>query len=171
MLGAHPLQQRRIARTPSPEAEVAPDEDRGRVQRIDEDVADEVLGGQRGERAIEGEHQRRVEVKLAEQLDLALGRDDVLGAQLGPEHFERVAVEGDRHGSCADRPGVLAHPLDHGAVPDVNTVELADRDDGAAEVGRHLGRVAEDDHADSPWGRWVRSHHRPNTGSTSGMKR
>src|SRR5690606_35737124 len=94
----------------------------------------------------------------------------VLGAQFRAQDLERVAIEGHSDGFGIHGSRVLMHPLDHRTVSQVHAVELADRHHAGPEVGGHLGRIAEDDHACSAVGGWARSHHRPNTGSTRGMK-
>ena len=108
--------------------------------------------------------------------------DQALGADLGPQQCERIAVERDRDDAGAARRGIHSRPIDHRAVTRVHAVELADRHDRGPEAGRHLGGIAEDDHgataadgasavADGSTGRCVISHHRPKNGSTSGTKR
>ena len=72
--------------------------------------------------------------------------DQVLGAQLGPQQRERIAVERDRDDAGAAGRGIHPRPVDHRAVAGVHAVELADRDDRRAEARRHLAGIAEDDH-------------------------
>src|SRR5690606_31404339 len=162
-------QQLGVALAAASEAEVAADEHSHDPQRVDQDATHELLGIEGGERAVEREHERGIQPEFAQQLDLALGRHDVLGADLGAQDLQRVAVEGHRDGSGVRRARVLLHPLEHGLVPDVHAVELPDRDHARSEAGGHLVRVAEHDHAIAAFGGCARSHQRPNTGSTSGM--
>ena len=48
--------------------------------------------------------------------------------------------------SCAAGGGVHPGPVYHGAMPGVDAVELADRDDRRTEMRGHLGGVAKDHH-------------------------
>ena len=148
----------------------------------DEHVLDELARGQVRELLVEAEHERRVDAGLGEQLQLLVHADEVLGADLGPQQRERVAVEGDRDDAGAAGRGIHSRTVDHRAVAGVHAVELADRDDRRAVARGHLGRIAEDDHGataaaaasvavDGSAGRWVISHHSPKNGSTSGTKR
>ena len=112
----------------------------------DEHVLDELARGQVRELLVESEHERRVDAGLGEQLQLLVDADEVLGADLGPQQRQRVAVERDRDDAGAAGGGIHPRPIDHRAVAGVHAVELADRDDRRAEARGHLGRVAEDDH-------------------------
>ena len=58
--------------------------------------------------------------------------------------------------------GDLPRPGQHPAVPEVDAVEVADRHDGAAQVGRHLGERTPDLH-----GRKPRAHTNTATGRAS----
>ena len=66
---------------------------------------------------------------------------------LRAQNRHRVRVKGDRHDPLdAELPGDLTGSLDHMLVTEVDTVEVADRDDSATEVGRHLAQRAPDPH-------------------------
>src|SRR5690606_13677245 len=116
-----------------------------------------------------GEYQRGIEAEFSEQFQLALETRQVLRAQVRTQQREGVAVEGDRNRAGAGFLGISLEPLHDSAVTGVHTIELADGDGRAAEICRHLCRVAEDDHAVTSAGRCVRSHQMPNTGSIKGM--
>ena len=109
-----------------------------------------------------------------------------VGALVGCEQRERVAVEGDDRRLQPLGLGDLAEPADDGAVALVHAVELADRHGRRAEARGHAGEALEGLHAAPPsampaddgapapsarTGRCVASHHMPSTGSTSGMYR
>jgi hypothetical protein len=160
-----------------PEAEVGPDHHDAGVQGVDEDAPHELLGGLLAERAVEREHDGGVDPGLREPLHLLGVADEGWRARLGPEHAERMAVEGDD----GRREAVTArHRLelcDHAAVPGVHAVELADRDGARAEVGRHRGEGVEEPHdyaaaasATTRRGRREYSQIMPSTGSTRGTK-
>ena len=66
---------------------------------------------------------------------------------LGPEDGHRVRVEGDRDDPLPVAVGQLAGPAYDVAVAEVDTVEVADDDDGATEVGGHVVQGTPDSHA------------------------
>ena len=135
-----------VARTASAEAEVVSDEHRADAERADEHVLHELSRRQVRELLVEAEHERRIDARLAEELELLMHADEVLGADLGPQQRERIAVERDGDDSGAAGGGIHPRPVEHRAMAGVHAVELADRDDRGAETRRHLRRVAEDDH-------------------------
>ena len=137
---------------------------------------------ERRERFVEAQHERRVDARLGEELRASASTPmRSSGQSSGRRRLSglRSNVTATTRAPCG---GIHLRPLEHGAVPRVHAVELADRDDRRAEVGGHLGRVAEDDHdvtaaaaasvvSRSSTGGCVTSHHRPKNGSTSGMNR
>ena len=64
-------------------------------ERVDEHPFDELGGRHRRERAVERQHQRRVDARRREQLELLANAHERVGALVGCEQRERVAVEGD----------------------------------------------------------------------------
>ena len=54
-----------------------------------------------------------------------------LGADSGPDHLGRVAVEGDEGGGEPPLGGLLPDEAEEGLVAEVDAVEGADRDHGA----------------------------------------
>ncbi len=160
-----------------PEAEVLTDQDSRHLQRTDEDVDDEILRAAGGHLLVEREHERRVEPEAAQQLELALDRDDVLGTAIRPDDCQRIAVEGHGDRAAPGGGGGFLQPFDDRTMTRVDTIELADGDGARAESAGNLLRAAEDDHActsagiAASTGRCVRSHQIPNTGRTSGMNR
>ena len=69
---------------------------------------------------------------------------------LGAQHRHRVRVEGHRHQRQPAFVGDLAGPVDDPLVAAVDAVEVADDDDGAAEVGRHRVEGTPDLHDEQP---------------------
>ena len=69
---------------------------------------------------------------------------------LGPQHRHRVRVEGHRDQRQPAFVGDLAGPIDDPLVAAVDAVEVADDDDGAAEVGRHRVEGSPDLHDEQP---------------------
>ena len=145
-------------------------------------MLDERAGLQAREGCVERQHECRVDTGVGELGELLIDARQWLRAQLGTQQAERIAVEGD-----GDDAGIRlgrrdARTIDHGAMPGVHAVELADRDDARAESGWNLFGRTEDDHqldpstagsgcgSGTPW-RWVTSHHTPTNGSTSGTQK
>ena len=180
-------------------AEVAADEHGLRVEGVDEHALDELGGGHRCQGAIEREQHGRVDARAAEQLELLAHAHERVGALLGGEQRERVAVERDDHGAQVVGGRDRADAVDHGAMAAVHAVELADGHGARAEARGHRvealvrlhaasapfaaafppaasarlepGAASGRDAAASEPGRCVASHHMPSTGSTSGMNR
>ena len=158
-----------------------PDHDGANAQRIHQHALDELAGGQVRQLLVETQHERRVDPGFSEQLHLLVHADQVFGAQFRAQQGERVAVERDRHDARIAGRGIHASPVEHGTVPRVHAVELADRDNRRAEVRGHFRRVAEDDHDATAVdtasvvvgvaGRCVASHQMPKNGSTRGTNR
>src|SRR5690606_22241028 len=174
-------QDLRVAGTSAAEAEVLAHEHRLRTQGADEDALDELPRREVGERAIEPQHERRVDAGLSEQPQLLSHAHEVFRAHFGSQQAERVAVAGDGDDLRAAGGGIHPGALEDRPEAGVHAVELADRDHGRTESGRDLPRLTEDDHvataraASASWasraGGWVISHHRPRNGRTSGMNR
>ncbi len=169
---AVPLPQPReeigVAGAAGTEPEVASDEHGAGSERVDQHLADELLGRLRGARLVEGQQERGIHSRTVEQLELLVRADHVRRAPVRAEDAQRVAVEGD--GDDLSPVGRLDPcTVDHGPVAGVHAVEFADRDDRGTEPRRHVRRIAEDDHDAVP--RCRISHHRPRNGSTSGMNR
>ena len=120
-------QQRRVARRPMPEAEVLPHRHvRGR-QPGHEHLVDERLGGLVGEPFVERNHHELLHAELGDQLGLGLEAGQQLGRGLGPDHAQRMGLEGE-HGIAA---------ADDLAVPDMHTIEFAHGN--APGAGLNLG--------------------------------
>ena len=109
-------------------------------------MLDELACTEVGQRAVEGQHQRRVHARIGEEAQLLVDPDQARGAQLGPQQRQRVAVERDGDDARAGGLGIHPCPVDDRAVPRVDAVELADRDDGRAEARGHVAGIPEDDH-------------------------
>ena len=133
---------------------------------------------------VEAEDEGRIHPGLGEQAELLVDAGERLGAELGAQQAQRVAVERDGHHLGARVGRGDAGAVDHRPVPGVHAVELADRDDARSEAGRHLRRVVEDDHqldlpvasapasvASSLVRPELRSHHSPTKGSARGTQK
>src|SRR5690606_28337633 len=99
------LEQRDIALAPVSEAEVGPDADRPRMERLDQHPLDEVLRRELAEGAVEGEHYGGGQAASREELELLVVAHQGRGALLRRHDAQRVAVEGEggRHERVAPR--------------------------------------------------------------------
>ena len=120
---------------------VGADHDGARVQHVDEDALHEALGRPLGQLRGERHDQRGVQAGGRHQVQPLVQAGDQLGRAVREEHLHRVRVEGDRHGRGGQRAGALHDAGQHGAVPGVHTVEVAQGHDSARQVGRDVVQV------------------------------
>jgi hypothetical protein len=123
------------------EPEVLPYHDGGGVEPFGQDDANELIRAEPGEFQVEREHEDRVGAQARQELGAASRRGQQRRMRAGPDHLVRVRVEGDRHHRQLPVVGDLAGPLHDALVASVHAVELADRRDARAPVGRHLGQA------------------------------
>ena len=105
-----------------------------------EHLGDELLGVHRGELGAELEHQHRVGAGVGEQRLALVERGQAERRHVGLEEADRVRVEGrDDH-----RPplveGARDRAADHRLVAEVESVEIAERDDAPLEADRGCRR-------------------------------
>jgi hypothetical protein len=159
----------------NPETEITADEHNFRVQRVDQDARDELLGRLVGECPVERHHEGGVDPCRREEFELSLGADEGGGAAARRQEFEWMAVE--RHDDALEVVAGrdIEQLPDDGPVARVNAVELADGHGGTSPLDRYGGEVGEDLHdaLSSPAraGLCARSQSMPSTGRTRGMKR
>jgi hypothetical protein len=108
------------------------------VQPVDEHAGDEVLRGPGGHVAVEGQREHVVDAALLEQLGAHLDGGQRRRRVLGTQHRHRVRVEGHRDHREPALVRDLPRAGEHVAVTEVDAVEVADDDDRAAQVGRHV---------------------------------
>ena len=128
---------------------IEPDGRAADAEPADQDARDEVLCARRGERPVEGEHQRTGQAGGREQAQLG-SRIGQAEYRIGrAQHVARMRLErhGDRRG--AERARARGRGVDHGAMAAMHAVEIADRRDGAVQRGRR--RIVM--HDDEGWGR------------------
>ena len=128
--------------------EIEADGDALHREPADEDARDEILGGKRGERLVEREHQRAVEPARREQPQLGRFVGEPEQRAVRAQEPPRMRLERQRDRRAAERFGATHRGGDHGAMTAVHAVEIADRDDAAFERGQGRGIVA--DHEERP---------------------
>ena len=116
------------------EREILTGDDAGDPQRAFEPLGDEVLRGQRREVAVEMEHDHRVCAGLGEQAFALVERGQAEGGCIGAEMADRVGIEGrdERGATLGLCPGDRAP--DHRLVAEMESVEIAERDDSAGKM-------------------------------------
>ena len=88
--------------------------------------------------AVERDDEHVVGARLAQQVAPGGERAQHRRRVLGAEHGHRMGVEGDRDQGEAALVGGLPGAVDDRAMTAVDAVEVADGDDGGAEVARHV---------------------------------
>ena len=76
---------------------------------------------------VEAEDVEDLDPEIAEELDLAPQRGQAGGGTVRMQHLARVWLEGDDAEGCSQLAGECARRVEHGPVPAVNPVEIADR--------------------------------------------
>ena len=139
---------------------------------VDEYLPDELFRRQGGELRGERQHHGDGDPHLGEQLGLLGGADERRGNAIRADDAERVAIEGDDRGHQPRGIRPLAQLGEDAAMPEMDAVELADRDRRRSEIGRNGGETVVELHRrTSATTRLRRSQSRPSTGSTSGTSR
>ena len=133
------------------EMEIEPDGRAANAEPADQDSRDELLGRQRGEIGIEGEHQRAIEARGGEQAKLR-GLVGETKHRIGrPQQLARVRLERDGDCRSVEFSRACNCRIDHRAVAAVHAVEIADRRDRATKLrdtrrviaGTSMGLVGE----------------------------
>ena len=107
------------------------------VQLVDERRTSELFGRERGELAVERQHQRDVEAGLLEEPEALLDRREHARRLVRREHLERVRVE--RDDARTARPsafGLDEHAVEQHAVTVVHAVEHPDGRNRRPRLGR-----------------------------------
>ena len=144
MLRAQPGQCRDIARPFDPEGEVVAADDTRRADAPGQPLGAEALRGLGRQRMIEGQHHRAVDAERLEQVQPLPDPGERERWRVGAEQPRRVRVEGRNQGRTTLGPRLGQRPPDHRLVPEVKAVEVAERDDAAAQ---RIGHDAPSDDA------------------------
>src|SRR5690606_27786610 len=172
VLCAQIAQHRSIASPLAAETEIAPREHEARFQSIHEHPLHEVVGFEVGELLVEGQHEGRVDAGCRQQFALLRVAHEGGRAERGRKQRQRMPVEGHDGRRQTAFGGMLLQQCEHGTVPGVHAVELADRDGTRPEAGRHGVDPGEELHQCPIAARArERNHAIPSTGSASGTKR
>ena len=145
VLAAQPVQQRVVALAARAEAEIVADQHVARAQPAHQYLLDEGLRRLAGQALVEAQHHDflRAAVLQFGQL-VAQGADarrrEFGSALLAGEPVPRVRLEGQHAGAQRAVPGLVGQQCQHGLVPAVHAVEVADGHGAWRPVG--LGRKA-----------------------------
>src|SRR5262249_13875858 len=96
---------------------------------------DEKLGSERRELAREALHVKTLQAARSEQLEFLAQRRQTSRRVLRREKFARMRLEGQRAALQAAAPRFGADLLDHGLVPKMHAVEVADRQRDRGKFG------------------------------------
>ena len=101
-------------------------------EALDQDALDEFVGGEARERRVKGQHDGAVEPGRGQQPQFSRPRDSWNNGSPG---LKKARGCGSKVSAAAGRPSALARlrSRDHRLVAAVHAVEIADRDDGAAQ--------------------------------------
>ena len=115
------------------EGEILAGDHARRADLLGQQLGDEILGGGRGELRVELEHQHRVGPGVGEQSLALVEGGQAKGRRVGLEMAHRVRIEGRDHHRAALVKAARDRPPDHRLVAQMKAVEIAERDDAAAE--------------------------------------
>ena len=132
-LAAQLRQERDVTGGPVAEPEVAPHHHVTRVQGVGQDPGGEPLRRLGGQLRGELDDQHPADPLGLEDLEPVRHRREQQRGHVGPDHRQRVRVEGDRH---RKQPiaGLRHRPVDQDPVTAVHSVERPDGDGGRREV-------------------------------------
>ncbi len=139
-------QERDVAGSPVAEPEVAPDHHMTRIQGVSQDPGGEPLRGFSSQLRRELDDEHAADPLALEHLEPMSHRREKQGGHVGPDHRQRVRVEGHRNGK---QPiARLRHrAVDQDPVTAVHSVERPDGDGGPGKVRGDLLAPAPHMHA------------------------
>ena len=127
------------------ESKILPDADTARIERVNQESLDELLGGKLPELFVEILNQEDVHPRPADELRLLIQRGNRDRRPLRRNPAEWMGIKGDDHGLGAKRLGSFADSGENGPVPPVDAIKIADRDDTRSR-GRHIGQALNNVH-------------------------
>ena len=141
-------QQRDAARTAAPETKILAHHHRRRREALGEQLH-ELLAGELTQLLVEAQHAHVVQVRTLEHPPaLAKIREPRRRILRRREVLARQRLEGQHHRRLRELLREPAGARDQRAVPQVNAVEAADRDGGAAMFGLQALQAADEFHGD-----------------------
>ena len=111
-----------------------------------QEVADEILRLEIGQRAVEGQHHHEGSTQGLDDALLELRRGQAEDRHGGLEEAARVRLEGDDAPGNAEALGFGAGDIEEFLVAPVNAVEVADRDNGTPQLRRHRAFAGDQTH-------------------------
>src|SRR4051812_30279341 len=142
LLAAERLEEGRRALATAAEVEIVTDDDAGCTELLPEQALDEIGGGRTGKAGVEAAHESTVEPELAKDRELCRLGGEAEQGLLRREELARMRLERQDRRRRVPRPGLLDGDLDQRPMAAVDAVEIADRQDRAAQGRRHGVAVA-----------------------------
>jgi len=115
-----------VTSAPGAKTEVVADQEPLHRQTVAKNMCDEVVGRQLRERVVEAAHVHARYSTMTQQFEFLAQRGQARGCLVRGEKFLRLRLEGHHCGQQAARPRRLGEPRDHGAMPEMDAVEIAD---------------------------------------------
>src|SRR5579863_3471670 len=140
------LQERGVAAALVAEMEVVPDDYVAGAKPLDQEAADEILSTHLRERSIEMQHGQQIDAQGFDAVRLGAERRQPKRWRLGMKILNGMRLEGHERQRCAHATRGLAGEIDDRAMTQVDAVEIADGDHGAAVGCGGLGRMAKNAH-------------------------
>lgn len=130
------------------EAEVDTSGNRAHTQPSDQEIAHESFRFEAGESPVERQHAKQFDAERAQPLRFGAKGSKARRRSRGVEDFTRMRLEGDHPKWRGVRARKTPRRFEHGAMTEVDAVEIADRDRGPAGRRRQLREPS--DHAHAP---------------------
>jgi len=144
---AHPREQGQVAALAASKREMLAQVRLRRAETLAEKATHEVLRLGQGEVPREGDDEEGLDAEGLDRFLFLPEGLDLPGGVVRAQDRERVRIERDRDRGPANRLRAGRDGLEDPAVPQVNTVEIADRDDSPAREIRGSQGIADDAHA------------------------
>jgi len=142
LLAAERLEEGRRALAALAEVEIVTDDDTGCTEFLPEQSLDESGRRRAGKAGVEAAHEGTVEPELAKDRELRRLGGEAEQGLLRREELARMRLEGQDGRRRAPRPGLPDRDRDQRPMAAVDAVEIADRQDRAAQGRRHGVAVA-----------------------------
>ena len=148
--GAFALQQGDRAAAPLAKGEIAAGDHAGGAKLAGQNVADPAFGRHIGHRRIEVEHQGRIGAGCGKHVAALFDGGEAEGRGIGHEIADRVRGKGGDDGGAALGTGPAQGLAKYGLMAAVKAIEIAQRNNGAAQGFRKGLAGIEANHAGEP---------------------